>query len=365
MALIKNSPLKPLPRRLGGYFRHGRVLLALKAALAAGIAWWVAQLVPGVASHYPYYAPLGALVCMYPTVAGSARTGIQTLIGLGAGILLAFPVILLGHPTSLTVGIVVVLGVLLAGLPRLGAGRDWIPMAALFVLLLGGDDADGYSLGYSLQMLVGVGVGLSVNALVFPPLHLNGVIQSLAELRSALAVQLSDMGAALRETWPPEHEEWASRQNRLTRLGAAARSAVQLADSSRRGNLRRYRNKRDLDADYHAVRAMERIAFYVEDMTEVLSDAIWRSGTAAPLPAALGAPLAEAIDCTSRAIEAWDAADSSMAEADAAVEALMQRVQSSAADNERIDAAATFGMGLRRILLTIRLDAGAQERAGG
>jgi uncharacterized membrane protein YgaE (UPF0421/DUF939 family) len=364
MAFIRNPLLRPLPRRLGGYLRHGRVLLALKAAIAAGIAWWVAQLVPGVASQYPYYAPLGALVCMYPTVAGSARTGVQTLIGLGAGILLAFPVILLGHPSSFTVGIVVGLGVLLAGLPRLGAGRDWIPMAALFVLLLGGDNADGYSLGYSLQMLVGVGVGLTVNALVFPPLHLNGVVQSLEELRSALSGQLSDMGAALEESWPPEHEEWASRQDRLAQLGAAARAAVQLADASRRGNLRRYRNKHDLDADYHALQAMERIAFYVEDMTEVLSGAIWRSGTATPLPAALGAPLASATALTSRAVEVWDAEDGSMTDAETAVEFLMQQVHARAG-NERIDAAATFGMALRRILLTIRLDSRPDRQAVG
>ncbi|MHA7264347.1 FUSC family protein [Arthrobacter sp. TMN-37] len=351
------SPVRrPLPQRLGAYLRHGRLLLALKAALAAGIAWWVAQLVPGVASAYPYYAPLGALVCMYPTVAGSVRTGLQTLLGLGAGILLAFPVILLGNPTSVTVGLVVGLGVLLAALPRLGAGRDWIPMAALFVLLLGGDNADSYSLGYSIQMLVGVGVGLAVNALVFPPLHLNGVVQSLEELRSALALQLSDMGAALEEKWPPEHEEWASRQDRLSQLGRDARSAVQLADTSRRGNLRRHRNGRNLEADYHALGSLERITFYVEDITEVLSGAIWRTDTAAPLPAGLGAPLAEASRLTSEAIDAWDPAADAQDSAEAAVEALMDHVHRTAARNERIDAAATFGLGLRRILLTIRLD---------
>ncbi len=202
---------------------------------------------------------------------------------------------------------------------------------------------------------------LTVNALVFPPLHLNGVIQGLEELRSALAQQLSDMGAALEEKWPPEHEEWASRRNRLTELSRDARSAVQLAASSRRGNLRRYRNSRDLDADYHALQAMERIAFYVEDMTEVLSDAIWRSDTAAPVPPVLGEPLAEATRLTSEAIEVWNAEDASLKAAEGAVETLMQRIHNRAAANERIDAAAALGMALRRILLTIRLDSRPAE----
>ena len=63
------------------------------------------------------------------------------------------------------------LGVLLAGLPRLGAGRDWIPTAALLVLLVGGHNPDDFSFGYLLQMGVGVTVGIVVNLLVFPPLH--------------------------------------------------------------------------------------------------------------------------------------------------------------------------------------------------
>jgi hypothetical protein len=88
---------------------------------------------------------------------------------------------------------------------------------------------------------------------------------------------------------------------------------------------------RGLDTDHHALQSMERIAFYVEDMTEVLSDAVWRSDTSAPLPVSWAAPLAEAGRLTSRSIEAWDAGDSSMREAETAVEALMQRIHGSAA----------------------------------
>ncbi|WP_253905792.1 aromatic acid exporter family protein [Arthrobacter sp. H5] len=347
---------QPLGGRLRGLLLHQRLLLALKAGLAAAIAWWIALQVPGVASQYPYYAPLGAVACMYPTIAGSAKQGFQTLVGLAVGFVLAIPVILLGAVSVLSVALVVGMGVLLAGLPKLGAGRDWIPIAALFVLLLGGDDPDGYSFGYLLQMLVGVLVGLGVNMLIFPPLHLNGVVHGLADLRGSLARQLADMGAAINESWPPEHAEWAARQNQLTQLGREVRSAVQLADSSRHGNMRQRRHNRDLNADYDSLRAMERVAFHVEDMTEILAGIIWRSPESTPLPPALVAPLAEAVTRTGAAIESWDPEESHMTDAEDAVEHLIQQINHRAADNQRIDAIATLGMGLRRILLTIRAE---------
>jgi uncharacterized membrane protein YgaE (UPF0421/DUF939 family) len=91
-----------------------RLLLAAKTALAVGIAWAVAPFVPGVANEYPYYAPLGALVSMYPTLMGSARTGLQTLLGLAAGIVLATAVILTTGPSWWSIPVIVGIGVILS-----------------------------------------------------------------------------------------------------------------------------------------------------------------------------------------------------------------------------------------------------------
>ncbi|WAP53033.1 aromatic acid exporter family protein [Arthrobacter sp. ATA002] len=165
--LLRGVSVSTVSNRLTGMLRYTRIQLAIKAALAVGIAWSLAPLVPGIASQYPYYAPLGALVSMYPTVSGSAKAGIQTLIGLVTGMGLALIALVFGGPSVWTIALIVGLGVLLAGIPRLGAGKDYLPVAALFVLVLGGDDPDGYSLGYAVQMLVGVAVGLTVNAVVF------------------------------------------------------------------------------------------------------------------------------------------------------------------------------------------------------
>ena len=65
---VPRVPRVPLKK----WVTHSRVLLAAKTALAVGIAWLIAPLVPGVADDYPYYAPLGALVSMTPTMMGSS-----------------------------------------------------------------------------------------------------------------------------------------------------------------------------------------------------------------------------------------------------------------------------------------------------
>jgi uncharacterized membrane protein YgaE (UPF0421/DUF939 family) len=272
-----------------------RLQLALKAGLAAGIAFAVAPYMPGSAADYPYYAPLGALVAMYENVAGSIRQGLQTLVGLAIGVGLAFMLFSLGSPTPLTVAVVMGLGVILAGLPRIGSGRDWIPTAALLVLLVGGHNPDTFSFGYLFQMGVGVTVGIIVNLLVFPPLHFRAAALSIAELRQALAQQLWDMGKALKESWPPEHQNWSRRSEALAAHARSVRLAVEKADASRQANPRRRLHPRDIELDYRNLRDLERLTFHVQDVTQVLSDVIWAQDTPFVVPDAYAAPLADAM----------------------------------------------------------------------
>ncbi|MDQ0756462.1 aromatic acid exporter family protein [Arthrobacter sp. B3I4] len=272
-----------------------RLQLATKAALAAGIAFYIAPFMPGSASNYPYYAPLGALVAMYENVSGSMRQGFQTLVGLAIGIGLAFMLFSLGEPSPVTVAIVMGLGVILAGLPRIGSGSDWIPTAALLVLLVGGHNPDQFSFGYLLQMGVGVTVGIVVNLLVFPPLHFKAAALSLAELRLTLARQLGDMGMALQENWPPEHEDWSRRSESLTAHTRSVRAAVEKADASRRANPRRRLHPRDVEEDYRNLRDLERLTFHIQDVTQVLSDVIWASDHPFVIPDGQSEPLARAM----------------------------------------------------------------------
>ena len=332
-----------------------RLQLALKAALAAGIAFAIAPYMPGSAAEYPYYAPLGALVAMYENVAGSMRQGLQTLVGLAIGVGLAFMLFSLGQPTPLTVAVVMGLGVVLAGLPKIGSGRDWIPTAALLVLLVGGHNPDTFSFGYLFQMAVGVTVGIVVNLLVFPPLHFRAAALSIAELRQALAQQLWDMGKALKESWPPEHQDWSRRSEALAAHARAVRLAVEKADASRQANPRRRLHPRDMELDYRNLRDLERLTFHVQDVTQVLSDVIWAQDTPFVVPDAYAAPLGDAMASVGDVLHALedeqpDRQAELAASADATINELTARIASEQHSKEAPSAVESILVSLHRML---------------
>lgn len=228
-----------------------RLLLAAKTALAAALAWYLAPLVPFAHSEYSYYAPLGVLVSMYPTVVRSASSGAQAVIGLALGIglgLASLVAVGAGLPRIVAVALVILIGVLLAGVRALGVGRDWVAIAGLFVLLLGGADPDGYSSSYLITMAFGVLVGVLVNLAVVPPLRVQRADDRLGRLRD-------DLGRALRglaDSLPRHAFDPASADADATGLTGTldeVREEVDLADESRRYNprSRRLRAPRDLN----------------------------------------------------------------------------------------------------------------------
>ena len=345
-------------RSVSSALRWPRLQLAAKAGLAAGVAFFIAPFMPGSAADYPYYAPLGALVAMYENVAGSIRQGVQTLVGLGLGIGLAFVLFILGDPSPLTVAIVMAFGVILAGLPRIGSGSDWIPTAALLVLLVGGHNPDSFSFGYLLQMGVGVTVGILVNLLVFPPLHFRAAALSLAELRLALARQLEDMGQALKESWPPEHEDWSRRSEELAASARSVRLAVQKADASRQANPRRRLHPRDVDQDYRNLRDLERLTFHIQDVTQVLSDVIWAADMPFGIPDGYTAPLADAASAVGDVLRSTEEDPREQAElieaAEAAIEDLAARIAAGEAATAAPGAAESVLLSLHRMLRVVK-----------
>lgn len=261
-----------------------RLLHAAKAAGAAALAWFIARHVPGVASDYPYYAPLGAIVAMQTTVYAGLRNGIQTLVGILLGIAVAGFTMIVGDPGILAVALAVGIGVLVGGFRVLGEGSTWVSTAALFVLLVGGANAEGYSFGYLVQMAVGVVVGLLVNFLVFPPLHFWDAERRIDEVNAVLAEHLEGLARVL-ESGERDEDAWNRQQDKLDRAIADVRARVSVAHESRkinpRGALRGSRAR--LQQDGARFRALERVAWYTTDLTELVA----RSG---PVSSNLGRP---------------------------------------------------------------------------
>lgn len=340
-------------------FRSPRLLFAAKAALAVGIAWALAPHMPGVTDEYPYYAPLGALLSMYPTLMESAKSGLQTLLGLAVGIGLALAVVVTVGPNWWTIPLVAGFGVLLSGAGWFGVGREYVPIAALFVLIIGGQDSDDYSLGYLTQMAVGVAVGLMVNLLIAPRVLTGVAAARVDSFRAQLARHLHEIGEAVADSWPPKRNEWARDAVGLAETSRDVRQALDEADTSRKGNPRAMRGRHDTADVHDRLEALELIAVRIRDISDALADAIWDRPGGLGLNPELAEPLSAACRRVADCIEQDqdDSADAHRTRESAAreVRVLLDAVNRlSVSSGQAIGPGVLVCMHLRRILLLLR-----------
>ncbi|MGY1721240.1 aromatic acid exporter family protein [Blastococcus sp. SYSU DS0552] len=295
-------------RRGGGVARGGRegrvlaaleerprTVLALKTGVAASVAWAVAQLLPGPAVDYPFYAPLGAVVTSSVTLVGSARESAQVLLAIVAGAVLGVAVGQLGVPNLVAIGLVVCLGTILGGWRVLGGASSWVPTSALFVLIFGGGDPLGYVVAYAGLVLLGAVIGLGVTAAV-PPLTLAPAQRAVAQLRETLIGQLEELADGLQQDHPPSRHEWRDRIRRIDPVLDGMRSALRQAHEARYGNPRLRRRQQDADRLYAQARALESLAFLVEDLTQLIADTEVAEHRRVALGPDLRPPAAAALD---------------------------------------------------------------------
>jgi len=344
-------------RTLAPSIRPARLLLALKTAIAAGLAWPVAQLLPGSVDEYSYYAPLGALISMMPTLMGSLKASLQTVVGLTIGIALSWLVVLSPLPGSVSVPLVVGAGVILGGLRGLGAGRDYVPIAALFVLVVGGTQADDYSIGYLVQMAVGMAIGITVNLVIVPPLRLKDSARQIETLRMRIADTLDGMAAAMSEPWPPEDEEWSEAAQSLDAEIQVSEAVVEDARESVRLNPRARRHPYDLQEDYDDLAAITRLGRDVHELGEIIGGAIWGEPMTIELPEPVRKPLGAALASCADLVRAWDHRENEQ-QAVTTVEAAIQRLhdigRTLPAGEAPDGTLGTITFSLRRLLATVR-----------
>ncbi|CAL4860713.1 hypothetical protein MMM2322_02394 [Microbacterium sp. MM2322] len=261
-------------RRAGGdVFTTRRLILALKTAVAAAIAWFFAPLVPFADAEYSYYAPLGVLVSMYPTVADSLRAGIQSLIGLACGIAIGFgglALVAAGTPGIAGLALVVLVGVALGGIRALGVGRDWVALAGLFVLLLSKNDPDGFSSSYLATMAFGVLVGVVANVVLVPPLYLQSARDRLSELRAAVVAAL-DRAADSAGEGEPDAGSLREDGDALAEMAMAVAADVDEASRSERANIRARGIGGVRDENAQRWWGLERATYLTRDLLDVLA----------------------------------------------------------------------------------------------
>lgn len=230
------APLRPAAAGPVRYWQD-QVRLAVKAAIAAVGAWALARYAVGQSG--PYFAPLAALLGVYPTVARSLHQGIRYVAGFLLGAALAIPAGMLLGPEMAAIAIVVIGGVLISGWQRLGDQGPQVTFTALFALLLGGHQPLHYVTYRMIDVGIGVATGLAVNIVVFPPLQLRPAEHAIRQWGESIARALEDLsGAAADLDADTAVKSWPRHDRQLSEAARRARTATRHARESLRWNPR-------------------------------------------------------------------------------------------------------------------------------
>ncbi|MFC3348659.1 aromatic acid exporter family protein [Streptomyces echinoruber] len=200
------------------------VVQSLKAAGAALLAWLVAA--DWLGDPMALMAPWVALVLVQATVYSSLRQAAQQFTALATGALLASAAQWVTGDTLGALALSVPVLMLLANWPRFGDQGIYAATTAVFTLASGAVSAS--AVGHRLlQAALGAVIGVAVNALVLPPVHLRDVRENLAALARETGETLCTVAAGLRDgDWDASTAAgWARAADRLERRREALRSA--------------------------------------------------------------------------------------------------------------------------------------------
>ncbi|QGV82183.1 FUSC family protein [Streptomyces ficellus] len=261
--------------------------LAVQAFKAAGAAilawavagwWWQAPLA--------LMAPWTAIALVQSTVYRSVRTGVQQVVLIAAGtVLAAVAAGLTGGNTMAAMAIVLPVTALLGNYSRFENQGVYASTTALFVLVYG--SFGGFDILHRLlETLLGAVIGIGVNALVLPPVHLRHAHESLHRLPRDGAALLRSMAEEMERGYDRQQaQEWHSRARRLPQLVADLRNARMWSRESYRFNPagRIRRSGQELPSTQWDA-AWERVADHLTALTGMLAEAAGEEPRLRPPP---------------------------------------------------------------------------------
>lgn len=298
--------------------------MAVKSALAANLAWAVALQLPGAAADYSFYAPFGAVVTMYPAVMRSAAEAVRGVGAIVLGATVGFVgQAVLGHG-ALAVAAVVTVAVLLAGLPWLGESRTYVPVAAVFLLVLGQGDEVTYAASYAGLFLLGAACSVAVNAALPSAPPVRSADRAIDDLRAEAATQLRHLARVLATGARTKEPVLVPERQRLAALTDQARRAIDAVEESARGNRRARRRRAEIVRRREEYGALEHAVLLIDDIYDMASDEPWGEDVLA-VSERFREPMATALEQMAAALTSiglHDTTPGRRADADAAVREL-------------------------------------------
>jgi hypothetical protein len=338
----------------------------VRAALAAALAWQVAVLLPPSMAQYAYYAPLGAVIAVHPTVADSAAAAWRTVAAILLGFALAVAVheLTVGLPRALTIALLVALAIGVEQWPVLRGHASWVSFAAVLMLTVGTTDPARYALNYAGLTLLGAAIGVLVTTVLFPPLQLTTAVRRIETTRTLLARHLQDIAAGLRLGEVPTPVDWTRRGRDLEIALDRMRLAEGVVERARRANPRARRWGGSATSIREQSRALDRVAVLVDDVTTLVVEFQPHRRGIDRIDGGTGWVLADALDglarvvCTPFSTVSEDSPDPRGAAIEAADEALQRLTTllrtTEVPDDEGFFALGAVTIGMYRSLDTLR-----------
>lgn len=218
--------------------RRGRRpgLRTAKTTLAAVLSFVVAERLGTSAA--PILASLTALLVVQLTMYQTLAQGIQRVVSVAAGVLLAVAVAAFVGLTWWSLGTVVAASLLIGRMLRLGPQLLEVPISAMLVLALG-SAAEDAALGRVYETLIGAAVAVLVNMAIAPPLYAQPASDALSELADRMALFSNDLTAELRTGWTrAAADRWLARARSLGAEVVRADETLGRAEESARFNPR-------------------------------------------------------------------------------------------------------------------------------
>lgn len=209
-----------------------------KTVTAAVVAWVLAADVFGLPQ--PFLAPWAALLVVHATVYRTFSRGTKQVSATVVGVLLASAA---GHLFGLDAGALVAMLLASLVIGSISFFRDestTIAATALIVLTTGYSDQDSLLIMRVVDTAIGVGVGLAVNVVVWPPLRDRTAAQAIDTIDDEVGVLLCEMATGLRDD--PSQEDihaWVKRTEDIDENIDHAWALLRQARESARLNPRR------------------------------------------------------------------------------------------------------------------------------
>ena len=220
-------------------FWSDQVQLA-KTVAAAVIAWVVATSLLDLPQ--PFLAPWSALLVVHATVFRTFSQGARQVAATALGVVLAW---LVGDALGLdtvSVAVALTLGLVVGAFTWFEDEATTVAATALVVLTTGFSQDDSMLVSRLLDTAIGIGVGLAINAVVWPPLRRRTAIAAIDRLDDRIGGLLTRMEEDLRRG-PDVDEEtvdgWVEETRSLDAGLDHAWSLVRQAQESARMNPRR------------------------------------------------------------------------------------------------------------------------------